>query len=90
MHELLKDDPPKRIGFCRLMLDRLTADCDFVKNLCFSDEATFHLNGCVNKHNRLVYAKEYLHLFIEDKMLRSPANTYWAMVSPDLGVILRL
>ena len=90
VQELLVDDPPKRVGFCRLMLDRLSADSDFVRKICFSDEATFHLNGCVNKHNRFVYAKENPHLFIEDKMLRSPAITCWAMVSPDLGVTFKL
>lgn len=90
VQELLVDDPPKRADFCRLVLDRLSAECDFVKNICFSDEATFHLNGCVNKHNRFVYAKENPHLFIEDKLLRSPAVTCWAMVSPDLGVTFKL
>ena len=27
-----------------------------LNNICFSDEATSHLNGCVNKHNRFMYA----------------------------------
>ena len=90
VQELLVDDPPKRVAFCRLVLDGLSTDCDFVSNVCFSDEATFHLHGCVNKHNRFVYAKENPHLFIEDKMLRSPAITCWAMVSPDLGVTFKL
>ena len=90
VQELLADDPPKRVTFCRLVLDRLATDCDFVKNICFSDEATFHLNGCVNKHNRFVYTKDNPQLYIEDKMLRSPAITCWAMVSPDVGITFKL
>ena len=31
VQELLADDPPKRVTFCRLVLDRLATDCDFVK-----------------------------------------------------------
>ena len=44
VQELLPDDPPKRLNFCNLVCDRQTQDNEFVNNICFSDEATFHLN----------------------------------------------
>ena len=90
VQQLLPEDYPRRLSFCQLVVDRLEDDINFVSNICFSDEATFHLNGCVNKHNRFVYAIENPHLCVEDKMLRSPAVTCWAMVSPQFGVVFRL
>ena len=85
VQELLPDDPGKRLNFCRIVLTELE-----VKNICFSDEATFHLNGCVNKHNRFVYAMDNPKMIAEDKALRSPGITCWAMVSPDFGVVYEL
>lgn len=89
VQEVLVDDPPKHAGFCRLVLDRRDTNCDFVRSICFSDVATFLLNGCVNKHNQFVYTKENPHLFIEDKM-QSLTIIHLAMVSPDLGVTFKL
>ena len=85
VQELLPDDPMKRLSFCKLALSQLE-----VNNICFSDEASFHLNGSVNKHNRFVYAAENPRLAVQDKTLRSPAITCWAMVSPDIGVTYEL
>ena len=44
VQELLPDDAPKRLQFCHTILDNLRRNCNFVKNICFSDEATFNLN----------------------------------------------
>ena len=82
VQELLPDDPPKRLNFCNLVCDRQTQDIEFVNNICFSDEATFHLNGCVNKHNRFIYSKDNPHLFVE--------ITSFSLLSPDFGIVYSL
>lgn len=51
VHELLEDDPDRRLEFCDLMMTRITADEYFLNRIVFSDEATFELNGNVNRHN---------------------------------------
>lgn len=48
--ELSEADFVKRLDFCELM-ERLMRDPDFLSNVCFSDESTFHVNGYVNRHN---------------------------------------
>ena len=41
VQELQPDD--ERLDFCRTILERQRLDLNFVHNVCFSDEATFHI-----------------------------------------------
>ena len=51
----LKDtDKPAREDFCTQMQAILEED-EFDDRLVFSDEATFHLTGKVNKHNTRIW-----------------------------------
>ena len=61
-----------------------------VNNICFSDEATLYLNGCVNKQNRFVYTMDNPKMVAEDETLCSPGITCWAMVSPDFVIVYEL
>lgn len=47
------------------MLDRLETDNNFLKIICSSDEATFHMSGKVNRHNVRIWCSENLHLYQE-------------------------
>jgi hypothetical protein len=51
VQELSEDDFDRRIEYCDTMMQRLDTDPNFVKNIVFSDEASFLLNGNVNRHN---------------------------------------
>ena len=42
---------PRRKEFAVNMLQRISEDEAFLKPVCFSDEATFHVSGKLNKHN---------------------------------------
>jgi hypothetical protein len=42
-------------------------DDDFASRLVFSDEATFHLSGKVNRHNLRIWGMENPHPTIEHK-----------------------
>ena len=48
VQQLLEDDNPKRLKFCQTVTSRQEQDCNFINNLVFSDEATFHLSGSMN------------------------------------------
>lgn len=58
VQELNDDDPDRRIEFCEAIMDNYQRDPLFVSNIIFSDEATFTLNGEVNRQNCRYWAKE--------------------------------
>jgi len=49
--EIKPDDRPKCVEFATFMLNAIDEDETFLRRICFSDEATFYVNGCVNRHN---------------------------------------
>lgn len=51
IHELSEDDPDKRLRFCEEMEAMVAADPHLVKQIFFSDESSFFLNGVVDRHN---------------------------------------
>ena len=48
---LKPDDCPRRAAFAEEILQRIDDDNGYLNSVCFSDEATFHVSGKVNKHN---------------------------------------
>lgn len=56
--ELSQDDFDRRVEFCEDMQMRCNNDNMFVKNIVFSDEASFFLNGSVNRQNYRYWATE--------------------------------
>jgi hypothetical protein len=38
------------------LLESIDALCNFLHQVCFSDEATFHANGVVNRYNYRIWA----------------------------------
>jgi hypothetical protein len=89
VQELLQTDKPSRMTFCGIILEKQERDVNFISNLVFSDEATFHLNGSVNTHNQFIYSTDNPHAVLEEPM-KSPAVTCWAMVSPRIGCTFKI
>jgi predicted DNA-binding protein YlxM (UPF0122 family) len=58
VHELSEDDFDRRNQFCDQMQQLCNNDNNFVKRIIFSDEATFVLNGHVNRQNCRYWATE--------------------------------
>ena len=85
VQEISDDDKVQRLQFSNLILQHQQRDSNFVGNIVFSDEATFHLNGSVNLHNAFIYAEENPHAVIV-KPLKSASITCWAMISPHHGI----
>ena len=57
-------DKQKRKQFCVDMQEKLEED-EFNERLVFSDEATFHTNGKINRHNIHIWGEENPHATIE-------------------------
>lgn len=51
MQALHDGDMQKRIEFCTFVLQKSEEVEQFCHRIIFSDEATFNLNGNVNRHN---------------------------------------
>ncbi|XKL64495.1 hypothetical protein PGB90_004581 [Kerria lacca] len=58
---------------------------DFETNLIFSDEATFHVSGHVNRHNCIIWGMEK-HTEIQEHVRDSPKVNVWCAATPD-GIV---
>lgn len=50
VHGLLKDDPDRRLQFCKLMLDQKEHDPNLFNKIVWSDDANFKLSGQVKSY----------------------------------------
>lgn len=82
-HELNEDDFDRRSEFCEQMIRMIDASNEIVKNICFSDECTFYLNGFVNKHNNRYWSDENPHIFTEGHTQYPQKINVWAGVLGD-------
>ena len=71
-------DKQKHKQFCVDMQEKLEED-EFNGRLVFSDEATFHLNGKVNRHNVRIWGTENSHATIEHERDSSKVNVFCAI-----------
>ena len=75
---LTDDDKRKRIDFCSSMLEMID-DETFISRLVFSDEATFHLSGTVNRHNVRIWGTEHPHETVEHVRNSPKVNVFCAV-----------
>ncbi|XP_023311368.1 uncharacterized protein LOC108904994 [Anoplophora glabripennis] len=78
LQELLEDDPDRRNEFCQTMTERTDNNPRLVKQICFSDEATFCLNGEVNRQNFRYWAPANPHWFTESHSQYNEKVNVWA------------
>lgn len=79
VQELLEDDPERRNEFCEILMDNyLINDALFPRNIIFSDEATFFLDGMVNRQNCRYWSSENPHWFREIHTQRPRKINVWA------------
>lgn len=78
VQELSDDDFDRRAQFCETMMELSNANPAFIKNILFSDEATFCLNGTVNKQNCRYWAVENPHWMIEANTQYPQKVNVWA------------
>lgn len=83
LQELGDDDPDRRIQFCEIVTARITAEPRLVKNICFSDECTFYLNGHVNKQNCRYWHDENPQVFRQGHTQYPQKINVWAGILGD-------
>ena len=81
--QLCEDDCDRRIQFCEEMSQKITEDPNLLKNICFSDESTFFLNGFVNKHNCRYWDNTNPFVFREDHTQFPEKVNVWAGILGD-------
>lgn len=83
VQELVADDFDRRLQFCEIMRNAFGQNPDFVNNILFSDEATFMLNGYVNRHNCRYWAQKNPNWLIEAHTQRPQKLNVWAGIIND-------
>ena len=65
VHVLNEDDYDRIIQFCEWYQAKCAEDNQFPKKIVWSDEATFKLNGSINRHNFTYWAADNPHVTVE-------------------------
>lgn len=79
---LKETDYWKHQDFCELM-DHSIRDPNFLRNICFTDESTFHLNGYVNRHNCRYWCEENPNEYLEAHTQTPQKLNVWAGILGD-------
>ncbi|KAJ8942984.1 hypothetical protein NQ318_001708 [Aromia moschata] len=85
IHELAEDDFDRRTEFCEYMMDHNNQNNGFIANILFSDEATFFLNGHVNRQNTRYWSQENLHWMQEYHTQHPQKVNVWAGI-PEVSI----
>lgn len=78
VQELCEDDYDRRLQFCEIMDNKFNRDPLFRRKIVFSDEATFSLNGTVNRQNCRYWSKENPHWMMEGHSQYPRKINVWA------------
>ena len=79
LQALNEDDPHRRVEFCEWFLDSVDEDPTLLDRILWSDEATFYLNGHVNRHNCVYWSDTNPHFVIEQE-LNALRVTTWGRI----------
>lgn len=85
VHAINEDDPDRRIEACETFLEIFDNDPTSIDRIIWSDEATFKLNGHINKHNCVFWNTENLHHILQ-KDVNLPGVVVWCAISSN-GII---
>lgn len=77
---LNEDDPDRRLQFCEWYVSQCLNNPNYPNKIVWSDEASFKLNGSINRHNCTYWGPENPHIIIE-KHVNLPGITVWCGLS---------
>ena len=80
VHALNEDDYDRRTQFCEWYQAKCAEDNQFSNKIVWSDEASFKLNGSINRHNCTYWAVDNPHVTVEHH-LNLPGITVWCGLS---------
>lgn len=78
VHELNEDDFDRRLEFCEVMMRMIDEDPHFSFNIAFTDEATFQLDGTLNRHNCRYWSDSNPHWMREQHTQYPQKLNVWA------------
>lgn len=77
VHALNEDDYDRRVEYCETFLSLLQNESDLIHRVIWSDEASFKLNGHINRHNSVYWATENPNITWE-QTAQAEGFTVWA------------
>jgi hypothetical protein len=72
----LSDGHRRRLDFCLQLQDLMRSDDHFLEKVQFSDEATFHVSGAVNRRDVRIWGSENPHAFVEHQRDSPEVNVF--------------
>jgi transposase len=78
VQELSEDDFDRRLEFCEVMMQKHEENNKFFNQIVFTDEATFMLNGSLNRHNCRYWADQNPHWMRETHTQHPQKVNVWA------------
>jgi len=81
VQQLSDEDHRRRLDFCLHLKDFMSSDDHFVEKVQFSDEATFHVSGSVNRRNVRIWGSENPHAYVEHQRVSPKVNVFCAISS---------
>ncbi|CAF3819549.1 unnamed protein product [Rotaria sp. Silwood1] len=79
LQALNEDDPDRRLKFCEWILNSTQEDPTLLGRILWMDEATFQINGRVNRHNCVYWSETNPHFIIEQE-LNVPQVIVWRRI----------
>ncbi|KFM76632.1 hypothetical protein X975_21839, partial [Stegodyphus mimosarum] len=71
---------PRRMAFATDMLRKIEDAAEFLKRIIFSDEASFHLSGIVNRHNVCIWESGNPHEYREAQRDSPKVNVWYGLM----------
>jgi hypothetical protein len=88
--QLLQGDKQRKYDLHEQMLNHLDEDEDFLGKFVFSDEATFHISGLVNRHNVWTWGSEPPRVIVTHQHNSPKLNVFCVPSVPKIyGIFLR-
>jgi hypothetical protein len=82
LHEIRAADKPMRNEFAECTLEKIDIEPSFMHNIMFTEEAIFHINGCIIQCNCQIWGSkkpQVTHEFVHD----SPKLNIWCEIRHD-------
>ena len=81
VQQLPDEDHRRRLDFYLQLQDLMSSDDHFLEKVQFSDEATFHVSGAVNRFNVRIWGSENPHACVEHQRDSHKDNVFCAISS---------
>jgi hypothetical protein len=65
VQQLSDEDHRRRLDLCLQLQDLMSSDYHFLEKVHFSDQATFHVSGALNRRNIRIWGSENPHAYVE-------------------------